>query len=119
MLQGSRAWGCNRCDSLGNDMSLSIYTSHADRYCVDNSRGNTGKEQRKESMTIGVKRCNNWIKSILIKRFTRRRPGVIDFNAEKRGERPNGRVLDLGCGKGGDIDKWNNAKIAEYVGVGE
>lgn len=70
-------------------------------------------------MTYGLKKCNNWIKSLLINRFTRRRPGVINFDVEDRGARPNGRVLDMGCGKGGDIEKWNKQKIEEYVGIGK
>ena len=28
-------------------------------------------------------------------------------------------MLDMGCGKGGDLIKWNKAKVREYVGVGE
>ena len=34
-----------------------------------------------------------------------------------RGNR-RGKVLDLGCGKGGDLTKWTKAKIMEYVGSG-
>lgn len=30
-----------------------------------------------------------------------------------------GKVLDMGCGKGGDLTKWAKARIREYVGVGE
>ena len=70
-------------------------------------------------MTYGLKKCNNWIKSILINRFTRRRPGVTNFDTRDRDARPNGRVLDMGCGKGGDIEKWNRLKIDEYVGIGK
>jgi mRNA (guanine-N7-)-methyltransferase len=27
------------------------------------------------------------------------------------------RVLDLGCGKGGDLQKWQKAGLKEYIGV--
>lgn len=30
---------------------------------------------------------------------------------------PGGRLLDLGCGRGGDIDKWWRAGVKEVVGV--
>lgn len=28
-----------------------------------------------------------------------------------------GRVLDIGCGKGGDLQKWQKARIREYVAL--
>jgi hypothetical protein len=86
---------------------------------LDNARGNQGREARTLSPTYGLKVCNNWIKSILMKRFVRRRPGVTDYDPESRSARPNGRVLDMGCGKGGDIEKWNRLRIEEYVGIGK
>ncbi len=34
------------------------------------------------------------------------------------GIRVSGKVLDMGCGKGGDLTKWAKARIKEYFGVG-
>lgn len=34
-----------------------------------------------------------------------------------RGAQLSGRVLDIGCGKGGDLQKWQKAKIKEYVAL--
>lgn len=34
------------------------------------------------------------------------------------GSRAAGKVMDMGCGKGGDLSKWAKAKIREYVGIG-
>ena len=80
---------------------------------ADNKRGNQGRDNRKGSTIIGLRSCNNWIKAVMIQLYTRRRP-----DRPWHGEH-NGRVLDMGCGKGGDIQKWDLAKIGEYVGCGE
>lgn len=98
---------------------VDAFNKHSEVAAHYNARGNTGRQARTQSATYGLKVCNNWIKSILIRRFVRRRPGVTDFNPESnpRDTKPNGRVLDMGCGKGGDIEKWNKARVADYVGI--
>ncbi|WVQ74535.1 hypothetical protein IAR50_004136 [Cryptococcus sp. DSM 104548] len=67
-----------------------------------NSRPDVGVEKREFSPIIGLKKFNNWIKSVLIGKFA---------------HRPRGKVLDVGCGKGGDLNKWKQARIALYVGI--
>ncbi|TYJ59172.1 hypothetical protein B9479_000161 [Cryptococcus floricola] len=67
-----------------------------------NSRPDVGVERREFSPIIGLKKFNNWIKSVLIGKFA---------------HRPRGKVLDVGCGKGGDLNKWKQARIALYVGI--
>ncbi|GAA5969945.1 hypothetical protein JCM8115_001187 [Rhodotorula mucilaginosa] len=76
----------------------------ADHY---NARPNTDREARVDSPIIGLKRFNNWIKSVLIGRFGRREGDAG----------PQIKVLDLGCGKGGDLQKWAKAGTDEYVGI--
>ncbi|EIW68861.1 hypothetical protein TREMEDRAFT_71716 [Tremella mesenterica DSM 1558] len=71
-----------------------------------NARPEVGVEHRELSPIIGLKKFNNWIKSVLIGKFAyRRRNG------------PGANVLDLGCGKGGDLNKWKQAHIRLYVGL--
>ncbi|OWZ50983.1 mRNA cap guanine-N7 methyltransferase [Cryptococcus neoformans A2-102-5] len=67
-----------------------------------NSRPEVGVERREFSPIIGLKKFNNWIKSVLIGKFA---------------HRPRGKVLDVGCGKGGDLNKWKQARIGLYVGL--
>ncbi|OZJ03732.1 hypothetical protein BZG36_04145 [Bifiguratus adelaidae] len=66
-----------------------------------NARPEVGREKRKESKIIRLKSFNNWIKSVLIGRYIARG----DY------------VLDMGCGKGGDLLKMVKARIAELVGA--
>ncbi|KAI0933671.1 hypothetical protein AcV5_005759 [Taiwanofungus camphoratus] len=87
-----------------------------------NARPEVGVTQRQDSPIIGLKNFNNWVKSVLITRFAHPvlaaspdPPGAPPGMGARRGGR--GRVLDLGCGKGGDLTKWAKARIREYVGV--
>ncbi|RUP47727.1 guanine-N(7)-methyltransferase domain-containing protein [Jimgerdemannia flammicorona] len=66
-----------------------------------NDRPNVDVHQREESKILRLKNFNNWTKSVLIAHYCKR-----DYS-----------VLDMGCGKGGDIQKWGLAKIKEYVGA--
>mmetsp|Transcript_19623 Transcript_19623/g.36138 ORF Transcript_19623/g.36138 Transcript_19623/m.36138 type:complete len:340 (-) Transcript_19623:2861-3880(-) len=55
----------------------------------------------KTSRIESLRRFNNWVKSVLIGEYVGQ-----GFT-----------VLDIGCGKGGDLLKYKNAKIAFYVGT--
>ncbi|KAL0000995.1 hypothetical protein SO802_014776 [Lithocarpus litseifolius] len=65
------------------------------------ARTNQTLEEREASPIIHLKKLNNWIKSVLIQLYARR----------------GDAVLDLACGKGGDLIKWDKAKVGYYVGV--
>ncbi|KAF7978103.1 hypothetical protein HWV62_1510 [Athelia sp. TMB] len=79
-----------------------------------NARPDIGVKQRLDSPIIGLKNFNNWVKSILITRFAHPALAASPMN---RGKGNAGKVLDMGCGKGGDLSKWSKAKIREYMGV--
>ncbi|TFL06057.1 mRNA capping enzyme-domain-containing protein [Pterulicium gracile] len=77
-----------------------------------NARPDVGVAQRQNSPIYGLKSFNNWVKSVLITRFA--------HPALKQGIRSgyySGKVLDMGCGKGGDFTKWGKARIRELVAV--
>ncbi|KAM5550654.1 mRNA cap guanine-N7 methyltransferase 1-like [Rosa sericea] len=81
------------------DESTKIFARKvADHY---SARTNQTLEEREASPIIHLKKLNNWIKSVLIQLYARRGDGV----------------LDLACGKGGDLIKWDKAKIGYYVGI--
>jgi len=68
------------------------------------------KDARKESRIYHLRNFNNWIKSVVISEYLekiRRRKRVSeDIN-----------VLDLACGKGGDILKWQKGKVDHVIMV--
>ncbi|KAG7696181.1 hypothetical protein KL930_003208 [Ogataea haglerorum] len=59
------------------------------------------KSRRTESKIYKLRSFNNCIKYILIYKYAR----------------PGGNVLDLGCGKGGDMAKWEAVQTRSYVGI--
>lgn len=65
-----------------------------------NKRDKT-KEERLMSSVLHLRNLNNWIKLALINTYC------------KQGS----RVLDLACGKGGDLKKWKERSILHYVGI--
>ena len=70
-----------------------------------------GRDWRKTDSRIkGLRSFNNWVKSTIIHKFS---------PTEIGGEPPPLRVLDIGCGKGGDLGKWQQAPqpVELYVGV--
>lgn len=87
-----------------------------------------GVTLRQHSPIIGLKNFNNWVKSVLIARFAHpvlradeskdRRASRGNGNDVQRFQGGGGKVLDMGCGKGGDLNKWQKAKVKFYVGVG-
>ncbi|KAL8715707.1 MAG: hypothetical protein Q9220_000374 [cf. Caloplaca sp. 1 TL-2023] len=72
-----------------------------------------GREWRKtESRIKGLRGLNNWVKSTIIHKFS-------PDNDTTAGPRPPLLVLDIGCGKGGDLAKWAQApqQVDLYVGI--
>ena len=65
-----------------------------------NKRDKT-KEERLMSSVLHLRNLNNWIKLLLINTYCKEKS----------------RVLDLACGKGGDLKKWKERSILHYVGV--
>jgi mRNA (guanine-N7-)-methyltransferase len=57
--------------------------------------------ERKKSRIFKLKAFNNWIKAVLINKYV----GQSD------------RCVDMCCGTGGDLKKWNTAKIISPVSV--
>ncbi|KAI5292035.1 mRNA cap guanine-N7 methyltransferase [Ascosphaera acerosa] len=96
-----------------------------------------GREWRKTDSRIkGLRAFNNWVKSCVIQKFAPDEDFVMppqpqqgprygradyhDHHHHQQGEPPRRLlVADLGCGKGGDLGKWQQCPqpVALYVGL--
>lgn len=88
-----------------------------------NSVPERGREWRRTDSKIKGLRCfNNWVKSALIHKFSPNESGEKDWAADALPPQDNREplfVVDLGCGKGGDLGKWHQAPqpVRLYVGL--
>ena len=80
--------------------------------------------RRNESQIKGLRSFNNWIKSCLIHKFSPEEKVEEEElgwgeEAKERAEQKPLLVLDIGCGKGGDLGKWQQAPqtVGLYVGL--
>ncbi|KAH8684780.1 mRNA capping enzyme-domain-containing protein [Tricladium varicosporioides] len=86
-----------------------------------------GRDWRKTDSRIkGLRSFNNWVKSTIIQKFSPNEdytPGAQERGGMVFAEGPSGTkgllVLDIGCGKGGDLGKWQQApqNVELYVGL--
>ena len=84
-----------------------------------------GRDWRKnESEIKGLRSFNNWIKSCLIHKFSPEEKEEVEElgwgeEAKQPAEQKPLVVMDIGCGKGGDLGKWQQAPqaVGLYVGL--
>ncbi|PYH92713.1 guanine-N(7)-methyltransferase [Aspergillus ellipticus CBS 707.79] len=113
-------------DAVRNSQSRGVTDIVRQHY---NAVPQRGREWRKtESKIKGLRSFNNWVKSTLIQKFSpdeefvTRSVGTKDW-ADGTGPPPTEEkrllVIDLGCGKGGDLGKWQLAPqpVDLYVGL--
>ncbi|KAH9907392.1 mRNA capping enzyme [Xylariomycetidae sp. FL2044] len=83
-----------------------------------------GRDWRKTGSRIkGLRVFNNWVKSTLIQKFSPdedHTPGAHERGRDMAAAAGHELiVLDIGCGKGGDLGKWQQApqRVQLYVGL--
>eukprot|EP00842_Homolaphlyctis_polyrhiza_P003868 jgi/Hompol1/4482/HPOL_003649-RA len=105
-----------------------------------NSRPELGRDRREDSLILHLKNFNNWVKAQLISRYCPSRSLVPaatstlqsatttttaaadtgshrDSSTGHSAANSGAYVLDMCCGKGGDLQKWRRAQIADLVGI--
>ncbi|KAK4879022.1 hypothetical protein RN001_007168 [Aquatica leii] len=67
-----------------------------------------GVQERSKSRIFYLRNFHNWIKSMLINEY------LTKIKASKKHNAPV-RVMDMGCGKGGDLLKWRKGNITHLI----
>lgn len=93
--------GLEEAEEVVEDLASKDASLIADHY---NSIKAVKREERHQSRILHLRNLNNWIKHILIAEFGSKERGIKD-------------VLDLACGKGGDLQKWKKAQIRSWFGI--
>lgn len=71
-----------------------------------NSIEDKGLSTRNQSRILYMRNFNNWIKGMLISEY---------FNKQDKVHGSSSRVLDICCGKGGDLMKWMKANVRHVI----
>ncbi|CAK1602912.1 unnamed protein product [Parnassius mnemosyne] len=92
----------------GNDENASSNVEHASVVAAHyNHLEEKGLKERFNSPIFYLRNFNNWVKSVLIQEF-------IDKIRQKNYGKQI-KVLDICCGKGGDLSKWQKARVDHVV----
>lgn len=73
-----------------------------------NSRKEKGLYERSKSRIFHMRNFNNWVKSMLIQEYLMKIKDSLKQGAPLR-------VLDMCCGKGGDLLKWEKGNITHLI----
>ncbi|KAF2903708.1 hypothetical protein ILUMI_02465 [Ignelater luminosus] len=73
-----------------------------------NSLEEKGLDERSKSRIFYMRNFHNWIKSMLINEY------LTKIRDNKKHNAPI-RVMDMGCGKGGDLLKWRKGGISHLI----
>ncbi|KAF6843044.1 mRNA cap methyltransferase [Colletotrichum musicola] len=85
-----------------------------------NSVPERGRDWRRTDSKIkGLRAFNNWIKSCIIQKFSPDEDHAPGAREQGLSTGQDLLVLDIGCGKGGDLGKWQQAPqpVELYVGL--
>lgn len=88
-----------------------ILISRIDSKVISSERAQDIYYQKMTNLGKIFRNFHNWIKSIMIYSY------CAQGQENKDGKMRRKSILDIGCGRGGDILKMYHARIGEYVGI--
>lgn len=89
-------------DSLASQGYAKVVASHY------NQLEEKGLQERSKSRIVYMRNFHNWIKSMLINEYLTKIKDSKKYNAPIS-------VLDMACGKGGDLLKWRKGNISHLI----
>jgi len=93
------------------DIQLKLLQSRIDSTVITSERAQDRYYQQITNLCKIMRSFQNWVKSILI--YTYCQP----FKEFQDGKERKANILDFGCGRGGDIQKFYHARVGDYVGI--
>lgn len=93
------------------DMQMKLLTSRLDSSIINSQKKQDIYYQKITNLLKKLREFHNWIKSILIYTYCSPTNNTIGGKIVRQS------VLDIGCGRGGDILKMYHARVGEYVGI--
>jgi SAM-dependent methyltransferase len=93
------------------DSQIKILQSRIDSTVITSERAQDKYYQEITNLCKIMRGFQNWVKSIII--YTYCQP----FSETKGGKERKASILDIGCGRGGDILKFYHARVGDYVGI--
>ena len=90
---------------------LKILQGRIDSSVITSDRAQDKYYQNISNLCKSMRSFQNWVKSILI--YTYCQP----FSRIKGDKIMKASILDIGCGRGGDIQKMYHARVGDYIGI--
>lgn len=89
---------------------MAILRSRLTTTTIKAERASNKYYQLQTNIIKPMRQWHNWIKSCIIHLFAAPKADTQDGNIERQ------LYLDIGCGRGGDLEKAYHARVKEYVG---
>ena len=93
------------------DMQMKLLSSRLDSSVIVSQRKQDVYYQKITNLIKKMREFHNWVKSIIIYTYCSPMPNKVGGKVLKQS------VLDIGCGRGGDILKMYHARVGDYVGI--
>jgi SAM-dependent methyltransferase len=101
----------NLAEPKNYDMQMKLLSSRLDSSIINTQKKQDIYYQKITNLLKKLREFHNWIKSIIIYTYCSPTSSTLG------GKNVRQSMLDIGCGRGGDILKVYHARVGEYVGI--